>query len=1042
MNHPRLLQRNRRYYARFYRLAALAVVVAVAVITGSLLVGDSVRTTLVRRVEDRLGAARTIILSGQSFMDEEILETPLLAEAEAWLVVNGFIASGERLIPVTVWGAEDTAWVRGSALVNPALARELGGLPPTLVLRLPAAGMVPSGSLFVTENYTTSLRLSLQGIMEAGRGGNISLKNEQALPLNLFLSRRELAEVMELPGKVNLIRSDRLITPEQLEAEWRPVFSGLSVHRLHGFSEVRSDRVFLPGEVVSAVCRENPSANRLFSYLANGLIAGDSLIPYSFVTALDRYDGEPLENDAAILSDYAARRLQVAVGDRVRFTYFTSHDLKVLTTDTVTLRVKRIVPLAQWVRDSTLSASFPGLTDVERCTDWESDMPIDMGLIGPEDEHYWELYRQTPKAIIPYAAVADDWSNAYGRATAVRVASDPPDLSALAPEMFGIRVIHPRAAGLYGATHGVDFAGLFLALGCFIVVGGLILMRIPLAEMMQEREMENGLMQSIGFSDRTLLRLRWREAFPVVFYASLAGVAAGILYTLLVMWLLGNIWKGATHTDGFSFYPGAESLLGGWITGVALALWSLRAILRGRRKREIAPGSHPTSRPARRLTGLTIFLGTLAFVLLLLNLLLWHSVPLFMITGAAWIGVFACGGYLWVVVKGTPDIPRFGLDKWRWSALYASRASSLSAYLSLALGVFIVFSVGLNRQDFSDGSRLPGATGGYDLWGETAVPVYHQLATPEGRQRLALPALPDSTDFLTCLRYSADEASCTNLNKVTTPSVLGLSLDAVIAAGFGMGENIYGLEPEALSARLKQPVDPACPVYPVLVDAGVLTWSLMKAPGDTLFYEGKNGRQIALLLAGTLSGSLFQGYVLMDQSLFREVWPEITGSDLFLVRTSDPVQVKNTLSRALYEYGIQLTPAPERLRHYHSVTDTYLTIFMTLGGIGLLLGLISFVVVVRKNLTRRRSEILLYRRLGFTDRRIAHILVRENLPVPLYALATGTISALVGVTASLPNVSLATWGLTLFFLLLFVGCIAIFVRRMVWRTVQICRLVC
>ena len=47
MNIRWLLHRNIRYFARYYRLVAMAVVITVAVIVGSLVVGDSVRMTLV-----------------------------------------------------------------------------------------------------------------------------------------------------------------------------------------------------------------------------------------------------------------------------------------------------------------------------------------------------------------------------------------------------------------------------------------------------------------------------------------------------------------------------------------------------------------------------------------------------------------------------------------------------------------------------------------------------------------------------------------------------------------------------------------------------------------------------------------------------------------------------------------------------------------------------------------------------------------------------------------------------------------------------------
>ena len=44
-----------------------------------------------------------------------------------------------------------------------------------------------------------------------------------------------------------------------------------------------------------------------------------------------------------------------------------------------------------------------------------------MDLITTEDEHYWEMYHSTPKAILPYEAIADKWGNDYGYATSIRV---------------------------------------------------------------------------------------------------------------------------------------------------------------------------------------------------------------------------------------------------------------------------------------------------------------------------------------------------------------------------------------------------------------------------------------------------------------------------------------------------------------------------------------------------------------------------------------------------------------------------------------------
>ena len=109
------------------------------------------------------------------------------------------------------------------------------------------------------------------------------------------------------------------------------------------------------------------------------------------------------------------------MGDTIRVSYYKSEGLKRLDTDARQFKVGRVVPLSEWVSDGSLSADFPGLSNVERCTDWDSGLPIQMDLITDEDERYWDLFRSTPKAIIAYDAVVGDWGNAYGSATAIRI---------------------------------------------------------------------------------------------------------------------------------------------------------------------------------------------------------------------------------------------------------------------------------------------------------------------------------------------------------------------------------------------------------------------------------------------------------------------------------------------------------------------------------------------------------------------------------------------------------------------------------------------
>jgi len=1014
----------------------VASLITIAVIVGSLAVGDSVRTTLVNRVNERLGDTETIIFSRNSHLSEELLNTSLLRDSSRGiLLVNGFVSKGGKLLPVFVWGVEDMDIAIEKTRINTALAKEITpDEQATIVLRLPAIGLVPSGSLFVTENYTTSLRLTFDGIVEAADGGNISMKNEQILPYNIFVNRQELAEVLDIDGKVNLILTNKQLSDTDFSNTWDYKSSGLSVNQGDGFAEILSDRVFIQEEVVDYVIKHNSEPNRLFSYLANAIEFDNQSIPYSFVTAMDQYKGETLQQDEVILSDYTANRLNAKVGDKVDIAYFTSQDLKTLSTKSIQLKVKKVVPLTELQADESLSANFPGLSDVERCTDWDSDLPINMDLIKNEDERYWELYRNTPKAIIAYDTVVNDWGNAYGSATSVRISNEQVNLEGLNATMLGVQLIHPRGAGIYAAKNGVDFSGLFLALGFFIIISAMLLMKVPLSEMLFIRRNEINLLRNLGYSHRRIIQIFWTESAPVVIVSSVVGVVAGLLYTSLVMWLLGNIWKGATQTDGFSVYPSLITLVLGLIIGIGLSLLLLlQSIINSLKEESIGGKENRLSVRIHRV--FAILFSILSIAIICVNLIYLQSVILFVAIGMLLIATAALWGNYLIYSKAFASLDGFLSDKLIWNTLYANKKQVILSFFALAIGVFTVFSVGLNRRGFADSSQIKVGTGGYSLWVESTVPVYHNMTIREGQSKLAFTDLPSETKIMQCFRYNADDASCLNLNKVSTPTVLGVDMNALIESDFQIVQSLYSQDRGNVFKQMQQHTEM---VYPALVDETVLTWGLMMNVGDTLRYEGDNGKNVAFQIVGTLANSIFQGNLLIDRNLFREIWPEIAGSEVFLLKVDEAEResVKNLISQALHEYGVTVSTTNDRLKQFNAVTDTYLTIFLTLGGLGLLLGIMSFIIVVRKNLAMRRNEIELYGTLGFTKEKIAHILYKENILVPLYAIATGVISSLIGVSLSFMNTGLGIWLIALLFTFFFIVCIIVFVRKSVYTEVM------
>jgi putative ABC transport system permease protein len=991
---------GRRYYSRFYRLASIAVVVMMGVITGSIVLGDSVRGSLADMVEERLGDAQTVVRAGTGYIDDAILRHPLLSEAHGYLLCEGFVsAQGGAMTPVTVWGTDEDGLNEGEVLVNDELAM-LTGAEGMVVLHLPADNLVPSGTLFVTQTHTTQLRVAIRGIKLAKRGGDRLLHDEQVRPMNIFMDRRELAAGLGVGGfghqgeesaPVNVILSSDILTEEDFAKAWHPAYSGIS---LRG-GTVSSERVFLHEGVVS---RLQPDS-RYLAYFVNSISHHPSSIPYSFVTATDRLHG-----DEAVLTDYTAERLGASVGDTVGMEYFVvTGGLKRMVTRSHQFTVSDIVPIGQLHGDSLLTAALPGLSGVTRCTDWDSDLPIDMSRITDDDEAYWTQYGQAPKALVSYEAIKSEWTiPGFGAATKVTGVTAE-RLDSLTPADMGIIVAHPRDAAIHAALHGTDFTGLFLALGFFIILAAMLLMANPLMEMYYLRAGESALFGTLGFPLRSIRRRMFREGAPTLLAFTPLGVAAGFGYAALMLRLLAGAWNGATHTRGFTLHVSPVSMLIGWAAGVIVCLgilvWTIRkCVVANDGAEKKTDGLYVIGKTGNRKNWLTWVILGLVTVLVTLNFTVYHSLILFVVCGILWMA--GAGMLAWRAVDSRRMASSASLVA---NSLRYYRRQHVLAFWTLAAGVFTVLAVGLNRPDVSHSSRQ--TTGGYELYAETSVPLLYDLNDAALRRRLALGDLPEGTRFLQLARHTEDEASCWNLNRVATPSVLSMPMGAMAD---------FGIDTTKLTSGATDGL------IPIAMDSEALTWSMMKHVGDTLDYRAADGREVRALIAAAYPTGVLHGHAIMEQRLFGSLWPEETGSRVVLVAADDDgvhrqapsasaLSGADILRTALSDYGINVTTTAERLARFYEVTDAYLSIFLTLGGLGLLLGVASLLIVMRKYLVARSGEVGLFHVLGFDTDTIVRLFRREQRLVVFGALATGVTGSLISISAGLGAVSRGTW---------------------------------
>src|SRR5580658_9271985 len=105
-----LVARNLLYYKRTNAAVILGVATAIAVLTGALLVGDSVRASLRDLVLGRLGKTEGVVTSAQFFREQLSSAVPGSAPM---IVMQGIVThekDGRRAAHVSVYGVDDRFW--------------------------------------------------------------------------------------------------------------------------------------------------------------------------------------------------------------------------------------------------------------------------------------------------------------------------------------------------------------------------------------------------------------------------------------------------------------------------------------------------------------------------------------------------------------------------------------------------------------------------------------------------------------------------------------------------------------------------------------------------------------------------------------------------------------------------------------------------------------------------------------------------------------------------------------------------------------------
>ena len=334
MQFLRVVLRSWLYFWPMHVTVACGVAAATAVLTGALLVGDSVRGSLRDLTLDRLGRVEEILFSDRIFRAELAAEvardpqfpreysgtvgamlfpqatlerrTPTGIHRASQVLVVGSLATANVDDPQSFWSLARTGTPvpqrcprSNEIILNRALADGLGAtVGDELTLRLPKAEDIPADSPLgeKAERIRSFPRLQVIEIIAAEGLGRFSLTPAQSLPSVAFVALDPLQDGLEQPGKINTLlvagtdTAPSQATSDALASALHPTLDDLGLSSRHvqltftdpqsqhsdtiyDYFSLSSQRMVLPPAVEERAAHLFSAAGGqpVFTYLANRL---------------------------------------------------------------------------------------------------------------------------------------------------------------------------------------------------------------------------------------------------------------------------------------------------------------------------------------------------------------------------------------------------------------------------------------------------------------------------------------------------------------------------------------------------------------------------------------------------------------------------------------------------------------------------------------------------------------------------------------------------------------------------------------------------
>lgn len=996
----RMLWASLRFYWRRNLGIFLGTVLAASLLIGSLLMGDSIDGSLRKFAMQRLGNVHYAMQMPNRFFTQDLARR-MGNECSAVLALRGMAMTEQKQINrVQVLGTDPAFWAfvgldidlsAQEIILNEKLAEALNAeVGDEISLRIEKPSLLSGDAPLSAQQKDRYVRARFSVVRVLGdhEMGRFSLSANQVIPYNAFVQGTDLATRVELDGKANILLTGSGGSETILPAVWHPRDFGLTFRTTNGITQLEAESIYLEPEVVRAAMAI-PEGQGTLTYLVNSISAGKQSTPYSFVLSRE---GAGLADHEIIINRWLADELDVGVGDAVVLNYSELQTSSKFVQKDRTFQVKCILEMEEFEPERLLAPQFPGLTDVDRCSDWDVGIPMKEELLEDEaNEAYWNTYKQTPKAIISLNTGQAMWANRFGSLTAVRWPSERRAETAFTAEFnpagagYSLRPVREHA--LAAVNQAMDFGQLFVGMSFFLIIVALMLTGLLFVFGIQERAEEMGILLATGWKTARVRCLLLLEGSIIALGGSICGAIVGIGYTQLLIIGLSQYWQGAIAHSSVHLFVRSETVITGAVAAfvcalvaMAIAVWHLT----GNPARELLMGdfSQPhvsAVKAGNRMRASAIICGIVAMGL--------GAFALFADVRQISILFFAAGGLLLVACilfcsvvlkKWSLKSGSFGLMNLALKNAARRMGRSLTVIGLLACGCFLVFSVSSMKEDLRAHARERNSgTGGFAWFGESTL------------------ALNDDAGDVRLRIREGDDASCLNLNRAQSPRLLGVDPEALTARkAFTSDENFWAL----LNLKL-----PGGKVPALVGDSDTALWGLDVAVGPEngaeFEYTDDSGQRFNVKLVGKLPMrlSIFQGSFLVAERQFIEHFSSEEGYRMFLWDHTEP----DTMNRKYARSGLDVVPAIDRLMEFYAVETTYLSMFLVLGILGLMVGSLGMGIVVLRNVQDRRPEQALLLAVGYRPALLKKLLLIEHGVLIVAGLGGGVVSAALAMIPAL-----------------------------------------